>query len=127
MKKYILVIFYIILYIAGLILLKFGGNTGNLTFENGSFIFSMNLISLVGFISYILSFLLFTNIVVKFNLSYIMPISSGLVQVITLISGFVIFNEQIKVKGIIGAIIVILGIIIMNLKNKNLKNELINE
>ena len=87
----------------------------------------MNLISLIGFISYILSFLLFTNIIVKFDLSYIMPISSGLVQVITLISGFVIFNEQIKVKGIIGAIIVILGIIIMNLKNKNLKNELINE
>ena len=127
MKKYILVIFYIILYIAGLILLKFGGNTGNLTFENGSFIFSMNLISLVGFISYILSFLLFTNIVVKFNLSYIMPISSGLVQVITLISGFFIFNEQIKIKGIIGAFIVIIGIIIMNIKDKKSKNELINE
>ncbi len=127
MKKYILVIFYIVLYIAGLVLLKFGGNTGSLEFENDSFIFSMNLISLIGFISYILSFLLFTNIIVKFDLSYIMPISSGLVQVITLISGFVIFNEQIKVKGIIGAIIVILGIIIMNLKNKNLKNELINE
>ncbi len=118
MKKYILVVFYILLYIAGLILLKLGGNTGSLVIENGSFVFSMNLISLVGFISYILSFLLFTNIIVKFDLSYIMPVSSGLVQLITLISGFVIFNEQIKIKGIIGAVIVIIGIIIMNIKSK---------
>lgn len=125
MKKSVLIILYIILSITGLVLMKLGGNTGSLEFANSSFIFSMSFISLLGFISYILSFFLFTNIVVKFNLSYIMPITSGLVQVITLISGFVIFNEEITIKGIIGAIVVIAGIIIMNIKGK--ENEVLSK
>ena len=118
MKKMILVILYILLTITGLVLMKLGGNTGSILIENMSFSFTMNFISLIGFISYILSFLLFTNIVVKFDLSYIMPITSGLIQVLTLLSGFFIFNEVISTKGIIGASLVICGIIVMNIKIK---------
>lgn len=118
MKKIILVILYILLTITGLVLMKLGGNTGSILIENMSFSFTMNFISLIGFISYILSFLLFTNIVVKFDLSYIMPITSGLIQVLTLLSGFFIFNEVISTKGIIGASLVICGIIVMNIKVK---------
>lgn len=118
MKKSILVIIYIILTIVGVILMKLGGNTGEISFISSEIEFSINLISLFGFVSYIASFLLFTNIVVKFNLSYIMPITSGLIQVFTLISGFFVFKENITIKGIVGALIVILGIIIMNIKNK---------
>lgn len=118
MKKMILVILYILLTITGLVLMKLGGNTGSILIENMSFSFTMNFISLIGFISYILSFLLFTNIVVKFDLSYIMPITSGLIQVLTLLSGFFIFNEVISTKGIIGASLVICGIIVMNIKVK---------
>ena len=118
MKKMILVILYILLTITGLVLMKLGGNTGSILIENMSFSFTMNFISLIGFISYILSFLLFTNIVVKFDLSYIMPITSGLIQVLTLLSGFFIFNEIISTKGIIGASLVICVIIVMNIKVK---------
>ena len=122
MKKMILVILYILLTITGLVLMKLGGNTGSILIENMSFSFTMNFISLIGFISYILSFLLFTNIVVKFDLSYIMPITSGLIQVLTLLSGFFIFNEVISTKGIIGASLVICGIIVMNIK-ENKEND----
>lgn len=118
MKKMILVILYILLTITGLVLMKLGGNTGSILIENMSLSFTMNFISLIGFISYILSFLLFTNIVVKFDLSYIMPITSGLIQVLTLLSGFFIFNEVISTKGIIGVSLVICGIIVMNIKVK---------
>lgn len=118
MKKSILVVAYIILTITGLVLMKLGGNTGTIEISGFDFNFSMSFISLLGFISYILSFLLFTNIVVKFNLSYIMPITSGLIQVLTLISGFFIFKENISVNGIIGAGLVISGIVVMNIKSK---------
>lgn len=118
MKKSILVVAYIILTITGLVLMKLGGNTGTIEISGLDFNFSMSFISLLGFISYILSFLLFTNIVVKFNLSYIMPITSGLIQVLTLISGFFIFKENISVNGIIGAGLVISGIVVMNIKSK---------
>lgn len=118
MKKSILVVAYIILTIIGLVLMKLGGNTGTIAISGFDFNFSMSFISLLGFILYILSFLLFTNIVVKFNLSYIMPITSGLIQVLTLISGFFIFKENISVNGIIGAGLVISGIVVMNIKSK---------
>lgn len=119
MKKSILVIVYIVLAISGLVLMKIGGNTGTLSLAQGEFIFSMNFVSLFGFVSYIASFLLFTNIVVKFDLSYIMPISSGIIQVLTLLSGYLIFKEKVSINGIIGVSFVILGIIVMNIKTKN--------
>lgn len=120
MKKSILVIVYIILAISGLILMKIGENTGTISLAQGEFVFSMSFVSLLGFISYIASFFLFTNIVVKFDLSYIMPISSGIIQVLTLLSGNLIFKEKVSINGIIGVSLVILGIVVMNLKTKKI-------
>lgn len=124
MKKSILVIVYIILTILGLVLMKLGGNTGTFSIEQATLHFSINFISLLGFASYIASFLLFTNIVVKFDLSYITPITSGIIQVLTLLSGILIFKENVSINGIIGIILVIAGIVVMNIKikEKSIKN-----
>ena len=122
LKKFILVVMYILLTIAGLVLMKVGGNTGNIKLEEDCFIFSMSFLSLLGFICYIESFLIFTNIVVKFKLSYIMPITAGLIQVLTLLSGYTIFKENVTINGIIGVILVILGIVVMNIKSSKCKN-----
>lgn len=121
MKKSILIIVYIVLTILGLVLMKLGGNTGTLSIEQSTFNFSINFISLLGFVSYIASFLLFTNIVVKFDLSYITPITSGIIQVLTLLSGILIFKENVSINGIIGIILVIAGIVVMNIKIKEKK------
>lgn len=115
--KIILVIIYLILTISGLILMKKGGNPGTLSLESGNINFGMNLISLAGFVCYLGSFLLFTRIVVMFDLSYIMPICAGTSQIITLIASKVIFHENISKYGIIGAILAIIGIVIMNIKS----------
>lgn len=123
MKKSILVILYVILTILGLVLMKFGGNTGTLSFEQVTFTFSMSLVSLLGFVSYIASFLLFTNIVVKFDLSYITPITAGIIQVLTLLSGIFVFGEKISINGIVGIVLVVSGIVIMNIKLKDKNNE----
>ncbi len=121
MKKVICIALYIFLYLSGLILMKLGVNTGEFVLNQGTLTFSINVISLLGLVCYILSFLVFTSIVVKFDLSYIVPLTSGVVQVLTLISGFIIFKENISIKGIIGAILIITGIVIMNVKGKKLK------
>ena len=116
MKKILLVLMYVFLTIAGLVLMKCGKNTGSVAIEQGSILFSINWISLLGLISYILSFLLFTRIVVKFNLSFIVPITAGIVQVLTLVFGIILFNETISVLSIIGVFLVICGIVLMNIK-----------
>ena len=112
----VLVLIYLVLTISGLVLMKKGGNSGTINFSEGNIGFSINWISALGFICYICSFLLFTRIVIMFDLSYIMPLVTGIVQILTLISAAMIFKEEITTKGIIGASIIIIGIIIMNIK-----------
>ena len=95
--------------------MKLGGNPGAFAFNTGTLSFSINWISAIGFVAYLISFLLFTRIVVMFDLSYIFPILTGVVQIITLIASKLVFKENLSVQGIIGASIIIIGIIIMNL------------
>ena len=51
-----------------------------------------------------------------FDLSYIMPICTGVVQVVTLVASYFVFHEEISKQGIIGVALVIIGIMIMNFK-----------
>lgn len=117
--KFILVGIYLVLTLAGLILMKKGGNPGTLNINDGEINLGMSIVSMVGFLCYILSFFLFTRIVVMFDLSYIMPICTGIVQILTLVASYSIFKEEISKQGIIGASLVIIGIIIMNFKKIN--------
>lgn len=114
--KVIFVILYLILTVSGLILMKKGGNAGNIQLNNGDIAFSINWVSAIGFVCYICSFLLFTRMVIMFDLSYIMPLTTGIVQILSLVASSVVFKESISKQGIIGASIIIIGIIIMNYK-----------
>ena len=96
--------------------MKKGGNSGNFQMNNGDIAFSINWISAIGFVCYICSFLLFTRMVIMFDLSYIMPLTTGIVQILSLVASSVIFKENISKQGMVGAIIIIIGLIIMNYK-----------
>ena len=113
--KFVLIIIYLICTTTGLVLMKMGENPGTFALNSGTISFSINWISAIGFISYLISFLLFTRIVVMFDLSYIFPIITGIVQILTLIASKIVFKENFSIQGILGASIIIIGIIIMNL------------
>lgn len=112
----ILIVVYVILTLSGLVLMKKGGNPGKVSISKKDISLSMSPVSALGFVCYLCSFLLFTKIVVMFDLSYIMPIVTGIVQVMTLIVANFLFKEKIDKKSIIGASLVIIGIVVMNLK-----------
>lgn len=113
----IIIPIYLILTISGLVLMKLGGNPGTIAIKSGTMDMSMSIISAIGFICYIGSFLLFTRMVVMFDLSYIFPLCTGIVQIITLIASVIIFKEELSIQTIIGASLIIIGIIAMNLKS----------
>lgn len=117
--KIVLIILYLILTVSGLILMKMGGNTGTISVENKTLHFGMSLISGLGFICYLCSFLLFTKIVTMFDLSYIYPIITGIVQILSLVASSLVLKEKMSWQIVIGAIIVIAGILIMNIKMPN--------
>lgn len=113
--KYILIGIYLILSLSGLTLMKKGGNPGKIKCEKKEINLSMSPISALGFICYLCSFLLFTKIVVMFDLSYIMPIVTGIVQIATLIVANRLFKEKIDTTSIVGACFIIVGIFVMNI------------
>ena len=115
--KIISIIIYLILTVGGLVLVKSGAETTSLAIQNGTFNFSMQLKVMLGFISYVGSFLIYTfYIIKKFDLSYIYPIITGITQVLVVISGILIFKEKLNIYGIIGVILIILGVIALNVK-----------
>ena len=114
--KILLVIIYLFLTVSGLIFMKMGGNSGAFAIKEGTLNFDISLISLLGFICYLGSFLLFTRIVLMFNLSYIIPICTGITQILTLVAAYVIFKDEMTIQSVGGAILIIIGIIIMNWK-----------
>ena len=114
--KIALIIIYLILTVSGLIFMKKGGNAGNIQFNSGDIAFSINWISAIGFICYICSFLLFTRMVIMFDLSFIMPVTTGIVQILTLVASVFVFKENVSRQGIIGACIIIAGIVIIKYK-----------
>lgn len=114
--QFIIIGIYLLLTMSGLILMKLGGNTGSFAMEDGNINFGISPISLIGFICYIGSFFIYTRMVVMFDLSYITPLCTGIVQILTLIASKIIFKENITTQGIVGASIIILGLLIMNWK-----------
>ena len=114
--KIVMIIFYLIFTVSGLILMKKGGNAGSITNSNGEFGFSISWISALGFICYIISFLLFTRIIMMFeNVSYISPICNGIAQACIVIASIIFLKEKFSGATIGGAALIIAGVIIMNL------------
>ena len=96
--------------------MKLGGNPGSLAVKDGTMTFGLSIVSGIGFICYLCSFILFTRIVVMFDLSYIFPIVTGIVQILTLVASAIVFKEKMSVTSILGAAIIIVGIILLNWK-----------
>lgn len=113
----LLIAIYLLLSTGGLVLIKKGADTVALSLSDNIFKCSISFISILGLICYIGSFLLFTFVLVKkFDLTYIMPIVTGISQIIVILAGIFIFKEHLSNYGIIGIILVILGVILMNIK-----------
>lgn len=115
MLRILLVAIYLAFSIAGLSLIKIGGNAGAFGTVKGVLHFEISWISLLGMICYLCSFLLYTRIVVMFDLSYITPIITGIVQILILLVSFVLFKEKVTWQAIAGASMVIIGITVMNI------------
>jgi multidrug transporter EmrE-like cation transporter len=115
MKKYLLLFPYLFSTVIGLIFIKLGGDSFDFSINNFVTKFSISWKSLVGLFFYFISFLLWTIIIPKYDLSFIMPVVIGMVQVLTLIAAFTIFNESISSTNLIGILLVIVGIVLVNL------------
>ncbi len=113
--KYLLTIIYILLTTGGLFCLKAGGNTLSLTLKDG-INFRIGFVTTFGFLLYIGSFLLWQKLLATYDLSYIVPLTTGIVQVVVLLVSYFFFKESISLVNLIGIIFVIIGVIFISIK-----------
>ena len=113
----VLTIVYIIFTTLGIFLMKSGGNSLALSFKGG-FSFKIGFVTFSGFMAYIISFLLWQKLLTTFDLTYIVPITTGVVQLIILLMGILFFKENVSTLGILGALLVIVGIVLIAVGKK---------
>ena len=105
----------ITLFLFSSTLLKFGSSTKSL-FTVPFINMSISTYTFIGFICYGLSFLFYTILLSKFDLSFISPLTVGLVYVLLMITAFVFFHEQITAYKIIGSSLILIGILLIIIK-----------
>lgn len=110
--KLTLILIYILCSTGGMTLMKMGGDTLKLSFRGGIY-FSMGTLTFFGFVLYLISFLMWQKMLVKYELSTLVPMVSGSVQVVILMLGHFVFRETLKPMGLAGALLVVTGIILM--------------
>ncbi len=113
--KIILTAIYVILTTGGLFCMKLGGDSLSLSLKN-EISFKIGFITALGFLLYICSFLLWQKLIATYDLNYIVPIATGIVQVVVLIGSYFFFKEPMSWINILGIILVIVGIILISLK-----------
>ena len=86
MINVILIVFYIILTIAGVVLFKLGTQKDFLvSIATGVFTLKISLMSIIGLVCYLCSFLMYMFLISRFDLTYIVPVTTGIVQVATFV------------------------------------------
>lgn len=111
-----LLIIYALTSTAGLVLLKFAGQSGPpISFIEGRVHFNLGLLAISGIFLYSVSFLLYTYLIAKNNLSYIIPVSTALVYIGIFLASFFVFKESLTALKITGILLILGGVILLNL------------
>lgn len=109
-------IIYVFLSSAGLVLFKLGSSSLNIQLQQTIFSMNISLISLLGLFCYLISFILWMLIISRSDVSYIVPLGVACTNIAILIASNLILKETITTNALIGAVVIIVGIVIMNLK-----------
>ncbi len=117
MINWIYLVFYVVFAVSGSTLLKLGStNTVKTLFVVPFINLNVSLITFIGFIFYGLSFIFYMILLSKFDLSFISPLTVGLVYVLLMITAFVFFNESITLFKLLGSSLILIGILLMIVK-----------
>ncbi len=108
---------YIFFTVTGLFMMKFSGCPIEFGLNEGFFYFNISLKMASAMLFYLISFLLWTGIVAKNDLSYIVPFSSAIVNILSVGMGIFIFHEPVNIYKAVGLTMAILGVALMNFSN----------
>ena len=117
MFNWIYLVCYVIFAVSGSTLLKFGSTSAVKTLFTIPFVnLNVSLTTFIGFIAYGLSFMFYTILLSKFDLSFISPLTVGIVYVLLMITAFIFFKEDITFVKLLGSSLILIGILLIVIK-----------
>jgi drug/metabolite transporter (DMT)-like permease len=116
MMNYLPTLIYVLTTAGGLVLIKIGSMHGAIVeLIGGRIVFNISLLNALGVFLYAISFVLYTFLIAKHNLGYIIPLTTGLVYIIIFIASFFIFKEPFSVLKLIAIVMILCGVALLNI------------
>ena len=115
MSIWLIFAIYVLMSATGLFLIKTGTETTSLVLENSIFNFQLSVRLIVGFIVYVVSFLLSVYVISKMKLTVFYPTATGVMLVLTSLLGYFFLKEQIGVSHLVGMGLIMAGVIVLNI------------
>lgn len=114
----LLILVYLALTVGGLTLVKLGTH-GNalLSRVDERFVWNIGLFTILGLFCYGLSFLLLMFLVSRYELSFIIPVTTALGQVLIFIVAVTIFKEQFTVLKLAAITLIVTGVLLLQIKS----------
>ena len=115
--QYVVISIYVLFSVAGVTCFKLGSTESlNISISNTYFSIKISWLSVLGLLLYIVSFLIYMGLISKNQLSYLIPLITGAVYLLTMFSSVIIFKEQIHFFQLAGSVLILFGLILMNIK-----------
>jgi drug/metabolite transporter (DMT)-like permease len=102
--------------VTGLIILKLGTKTGMpVSYAGDKLHFNLNYFTVGGIVLYGISFALYTYLISKFDLGYIIPLAAAFVYILIFVGSYFVFKEAFTTAKLIGISLIVGGLIFLNL------------
>ena len=110
----VLILLYIVFAVGGSTLIKYGGISKAASLITIPIVHvHLSVISLLGIFCYGLSFIFYIFLLNKLDLSFLSPITIGVVYVLLMGTAVVVFDEQFTLAKIIGCTLILVGVMLV--------------
>ena len=113
----LLISLYVLATSSALVVLKLGAKSGlPVNYTDSKLHFNITPYTIAGILLYGLSFLIYIYLVSKYDLGYIIPLTTALVYILIFTASFFIFKESFTAIKIVGILLIIGGLVLLNIK-----------
>ena len=98
---------------AGMVFIKLGAQH-NVLFTVPVLDFKLSALSFVGFLTYGISFVLYSSLLTKYDLSFLNPFTIGITAVLIFICGLTLFHETLTLAKVAGLALILSGVFVLN-------------
>jgi multidrug transporter EmrE-like cation transporter len=115
MTNIFIFIIYFFFTCTGMVLIKLGGQSSHNVFLTLPILdFKLSPVSLLGFFTYGLSFLLYSSLLTKYELTFLNPVTIGITAILIFLCGVMFFNEAVTFAKLSGLFLILCGVLIVN-------------